>query len=221
MSELMTELEKTRLEGQVEGTEHIQYLTFSVGEERFAVGIMDVREIIEVESLARVPMTPDYISGVINLRGSVVPVVDLAVRLGKDCAVISERSCIVMVELLLEERQQVLGMLVDTVNEILEIPEQEIQAPPNFGTDIRTDFIKHMGWVGDDFIILLDVGHVLALDDLAALDKVREMHEMHEKHMQQEQEREKESSVAAEEEQEEVAEGPVEPEEPSAAESEK
>ena len=177
MSELMTELEETRLESQLDGNELSQYLTFSVRDERFAISIMDVREIIEVESLARVPMTPDYISGVINLRGNVAPVVDLAVRLGKDCSEITERSCIVMVELMLGERLQVLGMLVDTVNEILEIPRGEIQPPPNFGTDIRTEFIKHMGWVGDSFIILLDVDKVLAAEDLATLDQVREMHD--------------------------------------------
>ncbi len=177
MSELMTELEKTRQESQLDGNALSQYLTFSVRDERFAIGIMDVREIIEVESLARVPMTPDYISGVINLRGNVAPVVDLAVRLGKECTVISERSCIVMVELMLGERLLVLGMLVDTVNEIMEIPQEEIQPPPNFGTDIRTEFIKHMGWVGDNFIILLDVEQVLAAEDLASLDQVREMHD--------------------------------------------
>lgn len=212
MSELMNELEKTRLESQLDGDELTQYLTFSVQDERFAISITDVREIIEVESLARVPMTPDYISGVINLRGNVAPVVDLAVRLGRNCSVISERSCIVMVELMLGERLQVLGMLVDTVNEILEIQEGDLQPPPNFGTDIRTEFIKHMGWVGESFIILLDVGHVLALEDLATLDKVREMHEK----KQQE-----ESSFAAEEQQQqENEEGPAAPAEPLAVESE-
>lgn len=175
MSELMTEGEKTRLKLQLDGSELTQYLTFSVQQESYAVGIMDVREIIEVESLARVPMTPDYISGVINLRGNVVPVVDLAVRLGKDCSVISERTCIVMVELTVGDQRQVLGMLVDAVSEILDIPEGDIQAPPNFGTDIRTEFIKYMGWVGDSFIILLDVDNVLSAADLAALDQVREM----------------------------------------------
>lgn len=83
----------------MDGNELTQYLTFSVQHDRFAVGIIDVREIIEVESLARVPMTPEYISGVINLRGNVVPVVDLAVRLGRECSVLSGRTCIVVVEL--------------------------------------------------------------------------------------------------------------------------
>ena len=177
MNELMTEVEKSRLESQLDSNELTQYLTFSVQDERFAVGIMDVREIIEVESLARVPMTPEYISGVINLRGNVVPVVDLAVRLGRSHSAISERSCIVMVELMLTDQQQVLGMLVDSVNEILEIPEGDIQPPPNFGTDIRIDFIKHMGWVGDSFIILLDVEQVLSAEELASLDQISEMHQ--------------------------------------------
>lgn len=179
MSEVTTEIEETRLESYLDSDEHNQYLTFSLQEERFAVGIMDVREIIEVDSLARVPMTPDYISGVINLRGNVVPVVDLAVRLDKECSSISDRSCIVMVEIKIEGRQQVLGMLVDSVNEIMEILPEDMQAPPNFGTDIRTEFIKHMGWVGDSFVILLDVAHLLSMADLSTLDQVRETHEEH------------------------------------------
>lgn len=177
MSKVMTEVESTRLENQVEGNELTQYLTFSVQEERFAVGITDVREIIEVDSLARVPMTPDYISGVINLRGSVVPVVDLAARLGRDTTEISDRSCIVMIELKIADQQQVLGMLVDTVNEILEIQVGDIQPPPSFGTDIRTEFIKQMGWVGDSFIILLDLDHLLAVMDFSMLDQISQTHQ--------------------------------------------
>lgn len=177
MSEVMTEIEGPRLASYLDSNEHNQYLTFSLQEERFAVGIMDVREIIEVDSLARVPMTPDYISGVINLRGNVVPVVDLAVRLDKGRSSISDRSCIVMVEIKIEERHQVLGMLVDSVNEIMEILQEDIQAPPDFGTDIRSEFIKHMGWVGDSFVILLNVDHLLSTADLSALEQVPETHE--------------------------------------------
>jgi|TARA_Y100000310_G_C20688689_1_gene820761 purine-binding chemotaxis protein CheW len=170
MSELMTGIQKDCPDGQVDDDALAQYLTFSVGDERFAIGIMDVREIIEVESLARVPMTPEHISGVINLRGNVVPVVDLAVRLGRNCSAISEQSCIVVVEVVLAEQQQVLGMLVDSVEEILEIPEEDVGPPPNFGTDIRTEFITRMGWVGDRFIILLDTDNVLSAEDMATLE---------------------------------------------------
>ncbi|MCP4285040.1 MAG: chemotaxis protein CheW, partial [Gammaproteobacteria bacterium] len=123
--------------------------------------------------MTRVPMTPDFIRGVINLRGSVVPVIDLASRLGRSTSDLTKRSCIVLVEILLEEESQTIGMLVDEVKEILEIPQDYIQPPPNFGTDIRTDFIKAMGRVDDEFIILLDINHVLSIEELSALDQVK------------------------------------------------
>ncbi len=150
-----------------------QYLTFFVGGERFAIGILDVQEIIEVVNITRVPMMPEHIRGVLNLRGNVVPVVDLSVRLGHQRCEIDKRSCIVLTEVSHEENRQVLGMLVDEVNEILEIPYDALQPAPDFGASIRTDFIKHMGRVDDDFIILLDVNHVLSVHELGQLEQVR------------------------------------------------
>lgn len=150
--------------------EALQYLTFFVDEERFAIAILDVKEIIEVTQMTRVPMTPDYIRGVINLRGNVVPVVDLGARLGKQRCELSKRSCIVLVEVEHGEERQQLGMLVDEVNEILEIPESHLQAAPDFGTDIRTDFIQAMGRVDDNFMILLDINHVLSVEELSHLE---------------------------------------------------
>ena len=126
--------------------------------------------------MTRVPMTPDFIQGVINLRGNVVPVVDLAARLGRPCSELSKRSCIVLVELETDNEIQTAGMLVDEVNEILEIPEADMQPAPDFGTDIRTDFIQRMGRVNDAFIILLDINHVLSVTELSDLMQLRKGH---------------------------------------------
>lgn len=167
MSELITQAQATDV--ALTDDESGQYLTFFVAAERYAVGILDVKEIIEVSQMTRVPMTPDHIRGVINLRGSVVPVVDLSARLSKGTSELSKRSCIVLVEVEARSDRQLLGMLVDEVNEILEIPSTHLQSAPDFGTDIRTDFIQAMGRVDDIFMILLDIHHVLSLDELAQL----------------------------------------------------
>jgi purine-binding chemotaxis protein CheW len=154
--------------------EATQYLTFFVAEERYAIAILDVKEIIEVSQMTRVPMTPDYIRGVINLRGNVVPVVDLCARLGKGRSELTKRSCIVLVEVEAGGERQPLGMLVDEVNEILEIPASHLQPAPDFGTDIRTDFIQAMGRVDDLFMILLDINHVLSVEELSQLEKLNQ-----------------------------------------------
>jgi len=170
MGDLITQSTEQKADGETDDT--TQYLTFLAGEERFAIGILDVEELIEISSMTRVPMTPDFIRGVINLRGSVVPVVDLASRLGRDISDLTKRSCIVLVKISLESESQTIGMLVDEVNEILEISQEHIQPPPNFGTDIRTDFIKAMGRVDEEFIILLDINHVLSIEELSVIEQI-------------------------------------------------
>ncbi|MEO5341924.1 MAG: chemotaxis protein CheW [Gammaproteobacteria bacterium SHHR-1] len=145
-----------------------QYLTFHVQGESLAIGILDVKEIIEVGVMTRVPMTPDFIQGVINLRGNVVPVINLGSRLGRGRCPMTRRSCIVLVECEVENSdRQTIGMLVDEVNEILEIRQDCMQPPPDFGTDIRIDFIQRMARVDEQFIALLDIGHVLSMGELA------------------------------------------------------
>ena len=149
-----------------------QYLTFLCSGERLAVEILDVKELIEMTNMTRVPMTPDFIRGVINLRGSVVPVVDLAARLtGQKCS-LTKRSSIVLVEVSQGEHTQTLGMLVDEVSEILEIDSNHIQPPPSFGANIRTDFIQAMGNVNGEFIILLAIDKVLSVEELSTLDEI-------------------------------------------------
>ncbi len=149
-----------------------QYLTFRAGNENLAISILDVKEIIEINTITDVPMTPDYIRGVINLRGNVVPVIDLSARLGRQSSEITKRSCIVLVQVEYNDDGQLLGMLVDAVDEILEIPEMNIMPPPDFGADIRTDFIQSMGRVGDEFIILLNINRVLSVKELSQLKQV-------------------------------------------------
>lgn len=153
-----------------------QYLTFLVNRECFAISILDVKEIIEIANITHVPLTPDYIHGVINLRGNVVPVIDLSARLKHRCAEVGKRSCIVLVEVEVAEGTQLIGMLVDEVREILEIPQVNIQPAPDFGTDIRTDFIQAMARVDEKFIILLAINKVLSLDELSQLGRLTTVH---------------------------------------------
>jgi purine-binding chemotaxis protein CheW len=143
-----------------------QYLTFMLGGEVFAIGILHIKEIIEYGQLTTVPMMPEFIRGVINLRGAVVPVVDLASRFGGKPSPITRRSCIVILELQVEEDTQVIGVVVDAVNEVLEIAGSDIEPPPAFGTRIRTDFIQGMGKVKEKFVILLNVNSVLSADEM-------------------------------------------------------
>jgi len=147
----------------------MQFLTFMLGGEMFAMGILAIKEIIEYSTLTEVPMMPASVRGVINLRGSVVPVVDLSVRFGRTPAAVTKRTCIVIVEISLNDTRQDVGVVVDAVNEVLEIPAEDIEPPPTFGTRIRTDFIQGMGKVNHRFVILLDVNQVLSLDELAEL----------------------------------------------------
>lgn len=146
-----------------------QYLTFMLGGEVFAIGILAIKEIIEYGNLTEVPRMPDFIRGVINLRGAVVPVIDLGSRFGKQPSNVSRRTCIVIVEVQHEEDQHVVGVMVDAVNEVLDIPAGEIEPPPSFGAKIRADFIQGMGKVDGKFVILLDVDHVLSMKEMSSL----------------------------------------------------
>jgi purine-binding chemotaxis protein CheW len=145
-----------------------QFLTFMLGEEQYAVGILHIKEIIEYGSLATVPMMPACVRGVINLRGAVVPVMDLSARFGRAPSVIGKRSCIVIVETEGEDSdsKQVLGMLVDAVNAVVEIAAADIEPPPSFGTRIRPDFIAGMGKYNGRFVILLDIERVLSSEEI-------------------------------------------------------
>ncbi len=155
----------------VEEEQARQYLTFLLGGEMFAIGILNIKEIIEHGSLTEVPMMPDFIRGVINLRGAVVPVVDLLARFGRKRAEITRRTCIVIIEVDTDGEKHDVGVVVDAVSEVLEIPAGEIEPAPSFGAKIRADFIQGMGKVNGKFVIILSVNNVLSLDDLAMLEQ--------------------------------------------------
>lgn len=143
-----------------------QYLTFSLGQQAYAIGILAIKEIIEYSEPTELPMLPACLRGVINLRGAAVPVADLAARFNKPSGAITKRSCIVVVEVVVDDRTRDVGVLVDGVNAVLEIPASDIEPVPDFGTDIRNDFIAGMARVDGHFVVLLDAGRVLAFDEL-------------------------------------------------------
>jgi purine-binding chemotaxis protein CheW len=163
-----------RVEKTVEAPDVQQYLTFALGSEMFAVGTLSVKEIIEYGQMTVVPMMPGFIRGVINLRGAVVPVIDLAARFGRSETVITRRTCIVIVEVPNEDGKQDIGVVVDAVSAVLEIAPADIEPVPAFGAKIRSDFIAGMGKVAGRFVILLEVGKVLSIDEIAALATVAE-----------------------------------------------
>src|SRR5579863_10657786 len=143
-----------------------QYLTFMLGSELFALGILAIREIIEYATPTPVPMMPPHFSGVINLRGTVVPVLDLSIRFGRSGRPPGRRTCIIIIEIAAGEELQQLGLLVDAVNAVVEIASDHIEPPPPFGAGIRTDFIAGMGTVDSRFIVVLNVSNLLGTDEL-------------------------------------------------------
>lgn len=151
-----------------------QYLTFVMGGEIYAFGILNIKEIIDYGNLTEVPMMPSFVRGVINLRGSVVPIVDLRARFGKGNTQIVKRTCIIIVETTSEGEdgsQQDIGIIVDAVNEVIDINQDAIEPPPSFGAGIRPDFITGMAKRNDRFVILLNVSRVLSIEDMLSLSK--------------------------------------------------
>ena len=149
-----------------------QYLTFQLSGEMYAVGILNVKEIIEYGSLTEIPMMPAFIRGVINLRGAVVPVIDLSARFGGRTTESSRRTCIVIIELAHEDERHDIGIVVDAVSEVLEVSSADIEPAPAFGAKIRADFIDGMGKIGGKFVIILDIQKVLSVDEIATLATV-------------------------------------------------
>jgi purine-binding chemotaxis protein CheW len=150
-------------------SEQSQYLGFHMAGEEYAIGILRVREILEYDTVTKVPTTPASIRGVINLRGSVVPVIDLAVKLGLPESVVTKRSCVVVVEIVLDGERTVMGLLADAVSQVIDLPAAEIEPPPPFGTRIRVECLLGMGRAGKKFVLLLDIDRLLSTDDVAAV----------------------------------------------------
>lgn len=147
----------------------LKYLSFYVDGDTYALDALRVKEIIEFSNVTRIPMVPPYIRGVTNLRGSVVPVLDLAARLGKRITPVTKRTCIVIVELHDEEGKLDLGVVIDSINEVFNISEDDIEPAPSFGAGIRADFISGMGRQNGKFVVLLDTDRVLSIEELSLL----------------------------------------------------
>ena len=146
-----------------------QYLSFTLGDEVFAMDIRTVREIIQHATLTVVPLMPPFVRGVINLRGSVVPVIDLQSRFGRGRAVVGKKTCTIVFDASSEGEKLELGLLVDAVSEVITIPADQIEPPPQFGTTIRREFIQGLGKVHGDFIVILEPSRALDVDEMAAM----------------------------------------------------
>ncbi|GFO56116.1 chemotaxis protein CheW [Geomonas sp. Red276] len=143
-------------------TETTQYLTFKLEEEMFALEIAKVREVLDYTTTTKVPQTPDYMRGVINLRGSVVPVLDLRQKFGMARAEKTVNTCVIIVEVELDGEKVVMGAMADAVQEVLDLEASQIEPPPRIGTRLNIDFLKGMGKHNDQFIIILDIDKIFA-----------------------------------------------------------
>ncbi|MCY1353579.1 Chemotaxis protein CheW [compost metagenome] len=152
-----------------ESSPALQFLTLTLGDELFALPIEHIREIIEFGGLTRIPLMPPFLRGVINLRGAVVPVIDLAVRFGREHTPIARRTCIVIVEVEQGNGLHLLGIIVDAVNEVLAVEANQLESRPAFGARIRADFISGILKQNEQFIVVLNIPQVLSLDELAEL----------------------------------------------------
>jgi purine-binding chemotaxis protein CheW len=146
-----------------------QYLTFTLGEEVFAMDIRTVREIIQHGVMTVVPLMPKFVRGVINLRGAVVPVIDLQSRFGRATTVVGKKTCIIIFDASRSGEKTELGLMVDAVSEVIEILPSQIEPPPQFGSSIQREFIRGMGKVYGDFILILEPERALDIDDMAQL----------------------------------------------------
>lgn len=148
-----------------------KYLTFRLGNEEYGVGIMRIREIIGMLPVTSVPQTPAFVKGVINLRGKVIPVIDLRLRFSMEESAYDERTCIIVLEISSNETHLQIGVVVDSVSEVLNIREDDIEDTPAFGVRLNTDYILGMAKSGGGVKILLDIDRVLTESELIMLDK--------------------------------------------------
>jgi purine-binding chemotaxis protein CheW len=144
-----------------------QYLTFLLANEEYAVNILKVKEIIEYDTVTAVPNTPRWVRGVINLRGAVVPVVDLTVKFGQGGKAVTKTTCIVIVEALRDDQHMTIGVIADAVSQVIDLRSEDIQSVPEFGTKVRTDYLLGIGRSGNKFCLILDVDKVLTTSELS------------------------------------------------------
>ena len=148
-------------------TETTQYLTFRLDEEIFALDISKVREILDYTNITKVPRTPEFMRGVINLRGNVVPVVDMRLKFGMTKTERTVNTCIIIVEITLDGDTTVLGALADSVQEVIELGAEQIEPAPRIGTRLRTEFIRGMGKRDEQFVIILDIDKIFSADEIS------------------------------------------------------
>jgi len=152
-----------------------QYLTFALAGEEYGISILQVTEIIECSTLTKVPGTPMWIRGVLNLRGSVVPVVDLATKFGLGPTAMTRRTCVIIVELLVDGERLMMGVMADWVRQVIELGPDEIQSAPTFGPKVRVDCIQGMGVNNNKFVVLLDIDRILSSNELLAATSATEV----------------------------------------------
>jgi len=150
-------------------TETVQYLTFKLADEVFALDVAKVREILEYTTITKVPQTPEFMRGVINLRGSVVPVIDMRLKFGMSATQQTINTCIIVVEVTLDGDTTILGALADSVQEVVEMEPEQIEPAPHIGTRLNTEFIKGMGKYEEHFVMILDIDRVFSEQEMAAL----------------------------------------------------
>ena len=155
-------------------TETTQYLTFKLGEEIFALEVAKVREILDFSTVTKVPKTPDFMRGVINLRGGVVPVIDLRLKFGMSQTEKTVNTCIIVVEVALDGETAVLGALCDSVQEVFDLDPDQIEPGPHIGTRLKSDFIKGMGKRNGNFVIILDIDKIFTADELEQTQDFKE-----------------------------------------------
>jgi purine-binding chemotaxis protein CheW len=147
--------------------EATQYLTFKLGDEVFALDIGKVREVLDFTMVTKVPQTPDFMRGVINLRGNVVPVVDMRLKFGLSMTEKTVNTCVIITEIDVDGESTVVGAMADSVQEVLDLEPDEIEPPPKIGTKLNTDFIRGMGKRDEQFIIILNIDKVFSADELS------------------------------------------------------
>ncbi|ACM20621.1 scaffold protein CheW associated with MCPs of class 34H [Geotalea daltonii FRC-32] len=155
---------------QIEGA--TQYLTFTLDEEVFALDIGKVREVLDYTTVTKVPQTPDFMRGVINLRGNVVPVVDMRLKFAIDATENTVNTCIIIVEVDVDGEITILGAMADSVQEVLDLEPDQIEPPPRIGARMRTDFIRGMGKRDEQFIMILDIDRIFSGEELAAVQAI-------------------------------------------------
>jgi purine-binding chemotaxis protein CheW len=159
----------TKTTATKEAVELEQYLTFLLAGEEYAIGVLKVKEIIEYDTVTTVPKTPRWVRGVINLRGSVVPVVDLGLKFGLKERPVSKTTCIVIVEGQVEGQSTLMGVMADAVSQVMDIASGDVQEVPAFGTRIKVDYLQGMAQFGKKFVLLLDIDKVLSADEVQDL----------------------------------------------------